>query len=94
MQTTIQKWGNSHAVRLPKTILEALSLAENDPVSITADNDKITIVKASRKRYAKKSIDQCLEEFYGKPIDVILTEDTLYTPVETNWGKPLGNEVW
>jgi antitoxin MazE len=32
MHTTIQRWGNSQAVRLPKTILEVLLLKENDQV--------------------------------------------------------------
>ena len=94
MQTTIQKWGNSHAVRLPKEILESLSLAENDQVTILAEGEKITITKTSRKRYTKKSIEQRLEEFYMKPIDAILADDTLYTTAEVDWGKPHGNEVW
>lgn len=42
MYTTIQKWGNSHAVRLPKGILEVADLSENDRVEIKAENDCIT----------------------------------------------------
>ncbi|MCL2571947.1 MAG: AbrB/MazE/SpoVT family DNA-binding domain-containing protein [Defluviitaleaceae bacterium] len=29
MQTTIQKWGNSQAIRLPKAILELVFMQEN-----------------------------------------------------------------
>ena len=28
MQTTIQKWGNSQGIRIPKAYLEAVGLAE------------------------------------------------------------------
>ena len=94
MYTTIQKWGNSQAVRLPKIILESASLKENDKVEITSDNDVITIKKTTRKRRAKKSLEERLEEFYQKPIEDILADDTLYTPVEYDWGKPMGKEVW
>ena len=94
MLTTIQKWGNSQAVRLPKAILEALFLQANDQVEISAENDSIIIKKAARKRRAKKSLEERLEKFYQKPIDEILSDDSLYSPVEYNWEKPVGKEVW
>ena len=94
MFTTIQKWGNSQAVRLPKTILETLFLQENDQVEIVAENDSIVIKKAARKRRAKKSLEKRLEEFYQKPIEEILADESLYSPAEYDWGKPAGNEVW
>jgi len=94
MYTTVQKWGNSHAVRLPKIVLDSVSIKENDPVEIFAVGDTIVIQKASRKRYAKKSLGQRLEEFYKKPVEEVLADNTLYTPVETDWGEPVGKEVW
>ena len=94
MYTTIQKWGNSQAVRLPKAILDSVSLKESDSVELITQSDTIIIRKATRKRYALKSLEQRLEEFYQKPIDDILADDTLYSPSVTDWGKPRGNEVW
>lgn len=94
MITTIQKWGNSQGVRLPKVILEAVFLEENDPVEIVAENDSIIIRKPARKRRAKRSLEERLEVFYQKPIDEILADDDLYTPTEVDWGKPVGKEVW
>ena len=96
MVTTIQKWGNSQAVRIPKAVLECLMLQENDQVDIQADveNDSIVIRKNQRKRRSKKSLEQNLEEFFGKPIDEILADDTLYSPVEYDWGAPVGREIW
>ena len=94
MLTTIQKWGNSQGVRLPRSILEELFLKENDPVEIETKNDSIVIKKASRKRRAKKSIEERLEKFYQKPLEEILADENLYTPKEYDWGKPVGKEVW
>ena len=94
MVTTIQKWGNSQAVRLPKAILETVLLQENDTVEITAENDAIIIKKTARKRRAKKSLEERFEEFYQRPMDEILADDTLYTFEEVDWGPPVGREVW
>ena len=94
MFTKIQKWGNSQAVRLPKYILEYVSLQENDQVEITHENDAIIIKKTAQRPRAKKSLEERLEEFYHKPIEDILADDTLYTPIEVDWGKPVGKEVW
>lgn len=49
MQTKIQKWGNSQAIRLPKRILEAANLGENDQVEIKADKDSIVIRRVNKK---------------------------------------------
>ena len=65
MQTTIQKWGNSQAVRLPKSILELLLLKENDPVHISTKDDAIIIKKINRKRRAKTSLEERFENWNG-----------------------------
>jgi antitoxin MazE len=41
MYTTIQKWGNSQAVRLPKDILEEANLQENDKVQIKVQDGNV-----------------------------------------------------
>ncbi|MCL2078360.1 MAG: AbrB/MazE/SpoVT family DNA-binding domain-containing protein [Oscillospiraceae bacterium] len=94
MLTTIQKWGNSQAIRLPKAILDSLLLQESDQVYIVAEDDSIVIRKSSRRRRAKKSIDERLEAFYQKPINEIFADESLYAPAEYDWGKPMGKEVW
>jgi len=83
MVTTIQRWGNSQAVRLPKAVLEELFLQENDPVEITTANDSIIIKKTTRKRRAKISLEERFANYTGD-----------YQCVEYDWGKPMGNEVW
>ena len=83
MMTTIQKWGNSQGVRLPKAILDALSLQENDAVEIVAENNSIIIKKAIRKRRAQKSLEERFQNYTGN-----------YQCTEWNTGKPVGKEVW
>jgi antitoxin MazE len=48
MKATIQKWGNSNAVRIPKTALAAANLKENDEVRIITKQDEIIIRKLQR----------------------------------------------
>jgi antitoxin MazE len=50
MQTTIQKWGNSQAERLPEVIPELANMHGNDSVRITAEQDKIIIVRETNPR--------------------------------------------
>ena len=82
MLTTIQKWGNSQGVRLPKTILDKLFLRENDQVEIMAENSSIIIKKAIRKRRATKSLEELFSNYQGN-----------YKCEEWDTGKPMGKEV-
>ena len=44
----IQKWGNSNAVRLPKSMLSIAGMSENDEVTMTATENEI-IIRKGRK---------------------------------------------
>ena len=50
MQATIQKWGNSQGIRIPKAFLEAVGMGENDLVEINRDDDNIVITKIKEKK--------------------------------------------
>lgn len=43
MQTNVQKWGNSLAIRIPSYIAHQLSLEKGDVVDIITDNQQISI---------------------------------------------------
>jgi antitoxin MazE len=43
MKTRIQKWGNSLAVRIPKSFAEGLRFGENSPAEITLEEGAILI---------------------------------------------------
>jgi antitoxin MazE len=81
MQSTIQKWGNSQAVRLPKAILEIACFAENEQVQIAAEPDKIIIKKAVERKH--RTLAERLEGFEGE-----------YVFEEWDTGSPVGQEVW
>ena len=49
MKTSVQKWGNSLAVRIPKAFAEGLGWRENAPVEISVDGD-LLVVKTDRER--------------------------------------------
>jgi antitoxin MazE len=79
MYGTIQKWGNSQAIRLPKGLLEAADLKENDKVEIKAENDCIIIKRADKQHLTIK------ERIAGYSGD--------YKCTEWDTGNPKGNEV-
>ena len=88
MYATVQKWGNSQGIRLPKVLLEALKIRENDRVELLQTEDSITIKKAPPVTH--KPLEERLVAFYGKPIEEI---ERLEDP-ELDWGKAEGGEVW
>lgn len=56
--------GNSNAIRLPRIIMEALSLKSDDLISISVEgNEALVIKKASGKR--RRSIDELFEGYEG-----------------------------
>jgi len=69
MRTTIQKWGNSQAVRLPKAILETASIKENEQVDILAERNQI-IIKKSRKRREHIPLAERLKDWDGQPYEL------------------------
>ena len=62
MISTIHKWGNSNALRIPKSILDTAAIKENDRVELSAVRDTITIQKASRKY---RSLDELFAGYIG-----------------------------
>lgn len=79
MTTTIQKWGNSQGIRIPKFLIEAVEWHENEQLVMTAENGSIVIKKAE----PRKNIIELFEDYEGE-----------YKPSEIDWGEPVGNEVW
>ena len=87
MLTTIQKWGNSQAIRLPKAILETARIKENEQVQILAEQGKIVIVKSRSKR-EHIPLAERLKDWSGKPYE-LNNEDKEWLDM-----KPVGYEVW
>ena len=81
MQTTIQKWGNSQGIRIPKAFLEALGMMENDIVELNRVNDNIVIKKVNKEK--ELTLDDIFKDYDGKSV-----------AEEFDWGTPIGKEVW
>lgn len=81
MNTTIQKWGNSQGIRLPRYILESVKWGKNEQLEVKAENGKLVIEKAVTP--ARKKIKELFADFDGQ-----------YTQAEIDWGDPVGKEIW
>ncbi len=80
MQTKIKKWGNSLALRIPKSFALNANLRQNELVDISIDKEKIIITPIREKEY---SLDELLEG---------VSEDNLHGEFDT--GVPVGKESW
>ena len=78
MWTKIQKWGNSHGVRIPISYLNDLDLKENDIIDISVEDNKIVI-----KKNKNKSFEEIIDGYDGNYI----CEE--FEPYDVR-----GNELW
>ena len=78
MQTRIQKWGNSLAIRIPKAFALETRLEPDAPVEVTLHEGKIVITPIS---------PLCLEDLLAH-----VTEDNLHGEQEI--GPSVGSEAW
>ena len=80
MTTTIQKWGNSQGIRIPKMLLDSVNWSDDEQIIIEVEDGKLIMEKAKGKR---KNIKELFENY---------NED--YKPTEVDWGKLEGAEIW
>ena len=82
MHTKIQKWGNSHGLRLAKNLIEEACLGIGDEVDVMVQNGIILVapIRKIRGRYR-------LEDLVA-----LISED--YQAGEVDWGEPVGKEKW
>lgn len=79
MVTSIQKWGNSLAIRIPKAFAAQANLSEDASVHISIEGDRI-IVAPLRRVWTLE--------------DLLKQIKRANTHGEISWGDPSGNEVW
>jgi antitoxin MazE len=51
MRVTIKRWGNSAAVRLPASVMQATQLELNEVVEVREDRGRIVIERIRPRRY-------------------------------------------
>ncbi len=80
MNMYVRRWGNSAAVRIPAATLDAAGLKPDDPVDVREENGRIVI-----EPLRKKAID----------IEALIAGITAENRhEETDWGPPVGKEIW
>lgn len=78
-RVALAKWGNNLALRLPKSVVEALGVAPGAEVTLSVDEGRL-VATPLRKR---PSLDELVRR---------ITDANRHGP--TDWGEPVGREVW
>jgi antitoxin MazE len=80
MKTRVQKWGNSLALRIPKSFAAEAGLREDSPVEVTFREGEIVIQPLSQ---APLTLEELLQG---------VTDQNLHGEWDT--GPAVGKEVW
>jgi antitoxin MazE len=80
MRTKVQRWGNSLAIRIPKSFAEEVGLKNDSPVELRLVEGAL-VVKPAQSR------PQSLKELLAG-----VTDSNIHGEVEE--GPPQGTEVW
>ena len=80
MRTSISRWGNSLAVRIPRAIAIDAGLHLGGSLQLEVDGGRLILTPI---RVPLTSLDALLER---------VTDDNIHGSVET--GAPVGNEAW
>ena len=76
----LAKWGNSLAVRIPKTLADEAKLREGDRLVLEVEGPGAVTIKAVRR---PKTLDQLISQ---------ITPENIHK--EQEWGEPVGAEIW
>ena len=80
MQARVQKWGNSLAVRIPKSFASQSHLAQNSVVEMSLQDGKIVLLPVAAP---EATLAELLEDVTAKN-----------RHGETQTGNSVGREVW
>jgi antitoxin MazE len=80
METRVQKWGNSLALRIPKPLADEVGLKDNSPVQISLQDRQLVIIPVLQPAF---SLEALLTQ---------VTEVNRHGEVLT--GPAVGGEVW
>lgn len=80
MKARIQKWGNSLALRIPKSFASHSNIEQGSVVDLSLDNGRMIVEATKDQEYS-------LEELLAQ-----VTRNNLHS--EVDFGAPVGNEVW
>jgi len=79
MQTTVQKWGNSLAIRIPKSFASETKINNGTEVDLLIKNNQLIISPIEKGQY---TLDAFLSE---------ITDSNIHNDVD--FGEPIGEEL-
>lgn len=80
MKTRVQKWGNSLALRIPKSFATEVGLGIDTSVEMSLEEGKLVIVPVAEPQF---TLEQLLTQ---------VTEENVHT--ETDTRHAVGKEAW
>jgi len=80
MRTRVQKWGNSLALRIPKSFAAEVGLERETSVEVSLADGKLVITPVAKPNLT-------LKQLLAK-----VTKDNLHHEIDT--GPAIGNETW
>ena len=80
MKTTAQKWGNSLAIRVPKSVAVQVGLKAQDDLEIEVQDGNVVLKPHLRRVYR---LDDLVKR---------ITPKNLHSEIDT--GSPVGREIW
>ncbi len=80
MTTKVQRWGNSLALRIPKSYAKDVHLEQGVTVSLTVDDGRLVIEPSTKAKYLLSGLLKNI------------TDENLHK--EWDFGGPQGREVW
>lgn len=80
MKTQVQKWGNSLAIRIPKSFAQETNIENGSAVDVSLEDGEIVIKPLLEPQYS-------LDDFLAK-----ITKSNIHKEIDT--GEPQGKEVW
>ena len=80
MRTVLQKWGNSLALRIPRTVAAEIAVGAGHAVDVQVNKGRIVVAPVTKKRYE-------LSDLVGG-----ISAKNRHAAVDS--GKPRGRESW
>jgi antitoxin MazE len=80
MKVQIQKWGNSLALRIPRSFALETRVEQGTTVELTVKGESLVVKPLAEPEF---ELDQLLSK---------ITKQNLHGEIDT--GKPVGREVW
>ena len=80
MKVQVQKWGNSLALRIPKSFAVESNIGQGSTVEVSLENGRIIVFPVAEPEF---SLDEMLSQ---------ITPENLHGEVDT--GSSVGQEAW